>query len=67
SCSEIMSELDRINHPEAWEGEGLTQLPFNMADECVPNWHNVVLVPEVAFCDHSLGDGCLLERRVPEW
>ncbi|TFB06284.1 hypothetical protein CCMA1212_001547 [Trichoderma ghanense] len=67
SCSHIMSELDRINHPEAWEGDGLTQLPFDMADECVPNWHNAILVPEEAVCDHYLGGGCLPEQRVPDW
>lgn len=67
SCSQVMSELDRINHPEAWEGEGLTQLPFDMADECMPSWHNALLVSEAAVCNHYLGDGCLPEQRVPEW
>ncbi|KAH0499534.1 hypothetical protein TgHK011_006724 [Trichoderma gracile] len=67
SCSQIMSELDRINHPEAWEGEGLNQLPFDMADECVPSWHNALFVRETAVCDHFWGDGCLPQRKVPAW
>lgn len=67
SCSQIMSELDRINHPEAWEGEGLAQLPFNMADDCAPYWHNALFVRETAVCDRFWGDGCLPQRKVPAW
>lgn len=67
SCSQIMSEIHRINDPEAWQGEGLSQLPFYMPDECNPWWHNTILVPRAAFCDRFWVNDCPSEQRMDEW
>lgn len=67
SCSLIMAEIHRINDPEAWQGEGLSQLPFYMPDECDPWWHNTILVPRAAFCDRFWVNDCPSEQRIDEW
>ncbi|KAL6802523.1 hypothetical protein GGI42DRAFT_27724 [Trichoderma sp. SZMC 28013] len=67
SCSQIMSEIHRINEPEAWQGEGLNQLPFHMDDECGPWWHNTIVVQRAAFCDQFWENRCPTEQRTAAW
>lgn len=67
SCAQIMAQIDRINDPEAWQGDGLGQLPFAMADECDPWWHNTLLVEKAAFCDGFWDHGCPSEQRADMW
>ncbi|EHK48712.1 hypothetical protein TRIATDRAFT_305516 [Trichoderma atroviride IMI 206040] len=67
SVDNIMAEIHRINDPEAWQGEGLSQLPFYMPDECDPWWHNTILVPRAAFCDRFWVNDCPSEQRMDEW
>ncbi|KAL6815112.1 hypothetical protein J3E69DRAFT_106954 [Trichoderma sp. SZMC 28015] len=67
SCAQIMSEIHRINEPEAWQGEGLNQLPFHMDDECGPWWHNTIVVQRAAFCDQFWENRCPSEQRAAAW
>ncbi|KAL7918318.1 hypothetical protein ACQKWADRAFT_316661 [Trichoderma austrokoningii] len=62
-----MAEIHRINDPAAWQGDGLSQLPFYMPDECDPWWHNTILVPRAAFCDRFWVNDCPSEQRMDEW
>ena len=39
-CYRILEQLDRIYGPEAWEGKGMSELPFALPPECTPGWHN---------------------------
>ncbi|KAK7924032.1 hypothetical protein PG985_006086 [Apiospora marii] len=46
SCQKFLDELNRINHPQAWNCAGNPNaeatLPFNWPERCEPNYWNTV-------------------------
>jgi hypothetical protein len=49
-CSQIYQEIHRINEPEAWTTEAMTELPFTLSDDCAPGWHNTRLISTYGVC-----------------
>ncbi|KAF5013910.1 hypothetical protein FDECE_123 [Fusarium decemcellulare] len=50
SCARIFEELNRINDPESWTPETISELPFSFPDYCVPGWHNTRIILTYGVC-----------------
>lgn len=52
-CPLIMQQINRINEPEAWEGDAVNQIPFQDPAPCKMGWHNVTVFPTNVPCGHA--------------
>jgi hypothetical protein len=50
-CPLIMQQINRINEPEAWEGDAVNQIPYQDPPPCVMGWHNLTIVTSNVPCD----------------
>lgn len=53
-CPLLMQQINRINEPEAWEGDAVNQIPFQYPPECEMGWrNNVTIVASNGHCGRA--------------
>lgn len=49
-CPLVMAQLNRINDQESWNDDTVNQVPFTVSEQCLPGWHNTLVVRSYSYC-----------------
>ena len=50
SCHLIEEQIHRIDKPESWTFDALSEIPFSFPESCNPGWNNTRIIRRHEFC-----------------